>query len=1013
MNYGDIDINNENTDNNNQVVHGANMEPTDSLYEQAIRTPSAPAKWSSSLLAAQTNASTTLNKTLPNNTDSVMSMSVGSTGSVPLIQATDDTDSIVLSSMSLDKVLEDLVVDRRRDTQHHHRTSQPAYTDSTKVNKPAGVPTHLLNGPDAPRIMEYRHQHTHTYDHQYSHGQSTRSTAVPKTPFGAMLQNILASTDDDNQNQQLPPRQHQNSTLVEMYGDRGGMNTNQPPPLLLPGAFLSNASTAHNIQQGQQRQQQTNTSYTVKDTAGTPCLNIPDPGLWWEELSRAAWQWCKGRGQLDIHNQGTYLCAQQLHPHTVQSYQWPDASEDDKTLTDAAMCTIAEALKQWTPIPIHLKDNLSALRMKINNLESDLHVGNISAFKQMMRSTWVVRSRVLSDAVANVLVALESMATLRKEFYTAQQQYYQSSRNCAILSIKTLKSLNNAMQSLTQEKLSHRLTYFRRKLQESTEQLTPADQQLVQQSKQLDTDLRVIESEYRQFLTELGIDVREHAVCNALRIIRDSATAFIHQQHQSTPHYSNSVLIASSSTSTSVVAAGGGASSPFSSAHAPSPYQVLGDNIAMMRSCIQQIRESMEIERTDDGFVQTMKQVAQRQRDELRHLTEQLEQLEEQQQQQYNSGASGMVPLEPLSPVHENIPNPLSTSSSDDTNRDDVVNSKSFPTIDSKTTTTETKHSSSSPHRGTEEPPGKTISNIEKDTIDITNDDPSSLPNERKDALAILNHSTIESEILTTPPSTAAAAPPPGNTTTSECIITTTNSTLSKDATVTTISLSKRPPPPRALQLDDQRRERIQRIKQDMAHLSRAVKHTVDMMTSYKTSQGERHDAWIKRLYSLEERCKQTIQQWHQLYQNKLQYALIVDEEVGLALRQLYHSLHMLSLNDTLRVETEWRETQQALVAQWTEQQRTIMSKQRLVSDRLVHWERQITTMDGTEAILALIQDGNSIQRGLDEAYISMTATDQFITAYNCMIHLWKLLYTPNQTPHVHGHPTPQVLRHV
>lgn len=203
--------------------------------------------------------------------------------------------------------------------------------------------------------------------------------------------------------------------------------------------------------------------------------------------------------------------------------------------------------------------------------------------------------------------------------------------------------------------------------------------------------------------------------------------------------------------------------------------------------------------------------------------------------------------------------------------------------------------------------------------------------------------------------------------------------------------------------------QRIDNIKQQIAELSRAVKNTVDVMTSYRTSQGVRHDGWIRRLNTLEYNCRTATDQWNKMHQDKLKYAFIVDEEVGNALSQLHAQLHALLMEDGQRIEHEWRDGQQQAIRTWTEQQRTIGTKRKLVTDRLLHWERQIANMPGTEALIALIHDANNVQRGLDDAYHSVTATEQFVHDYNALVALWRMLYS--QTKKCDARLTPDILR--
>jgi len=699
----------------------------------------------------------------PHQRDAIVTMSANSIPSVPTIQATDDTDSIVLSSMSLDKVLEDLV--------QHKKAAMPPRHDDTN--------------PLAP---------------------TTAAAVRPGT----------------------------NRTALDPYytGVPSGRDD---------GARV-----------------------TTTGTSG----GVPDASHWLEQQSRAAWAWCRGIGMAQIADgqvESSVLLLPTLATTAAATTTWPTGT-DDRTAMDAAACSFADALKQWTPIPTHLRDNATAANMRIRSIEDTLLPNCIHDMQRLLQTPWIAQSRVLTEAIANIVITLERMSQLRQEFYAAHVTYYQGLRQATLKAIHTLKAVNDAVRTLMLQRLEQHTAYYSRKLRETAMLLTPAEEELVAQSRELDAELRVVEHEYKEFLTKLGIDVREHAVCNALRIIRTPMTT---PRSRDTVHDDATMRTS------------------------PQQHPDLGDEIALVRACIKQMREALEMERTEDGFMQNMKQVAQRQRDELHDLTDQLERRRRRQQQQQNNRT----------------------------------------------------HASSSSKQN-----AATTTHHEED------------------------EQTQQQQQKEQDASSAAA---------------TAADQSSPSATVN----------------DDAEAE----IKKEIALLSRAVKNTVDTMSAYRATQSSRHDRWVQRLTDLEQKGKDATDRWVAMHRDKVQYALIVEHEVRQALTSLAEHLYALLARDSQTIEHEWHEAQQRSVAAWVEQQQTLSNSRKLVSDRLLHWERQIASMPGTEALMALIQQGNEFQKSLDDAYHMHVAIEQFTLNYDAMTGLWRLLYS--QTKRTDARLTPDIMR--
>lgn len=203
--------------------------------------------------------------------------------------------------------------------------------------------------------------------------------------------------------------------------------------------------------------------------------------------------------------------------------------------------------------------------------------------------------------------------------------------------------------------------------------------------------------------------------------------------------------------------------------------------------------------------------------------------------------------------------------------------------------------------------------------------------------------------------------------------------------------------------------ERIQTIKQEMALLSRAVKNTVDVMASYRSTQAGKHDGWMLKLSQLETTCEQLMQQWTSAHREKVHRAIIIHDEVVRDMAGLHNKLHTILQRDAERIEYEWNAAQRRDISQWEDDQADLMKRRKLLSDRLLHWERHITTIPGTESILACIQQANEVQRGLDESYVRWTALHEFENAYQHIVQLWRILYS--QTKKTDVRLTPDILR--
>lgn len=112
-----------------------------------------------------------------------------------------------------------------------------------------------------------------------------------------------------------------------------------------------------------------------------------------------------------------------------------------------------------------------------------------------------------------------------------------------------------------------------------------------------------------------------------------------------------------------------------------------------------------------------------------------------------------------------------------------------------------------------------------------------------------------------------------------------------------------------------------------------------------------------------------------------------------MALQQLYNEVNVLLDKDAERVHGHWEQQQHVAVAQWAEEQRRIASERRLVSDRFVHSQQHITASPGAEALMATLHEVNETIRLLDDAYVTSTATQEFVRNYEALLTLWKTMY--------------------
>lgn len=844
-----------------------------------------------------------------------ITISAGSNHDVDTIRASDDVDSIVLSSMSLDKVVQQLV-NSTTGSKTNTRSNSELFMNHSR----AGNNHHAIITEDRPPSVRAS---SSSFSHRYNDGGESNES------------HHTFLHDHRNKNKtQFASRQPSSS-----YPNKNTASINTPATVAAKYlSFTTNSTTvAHHYNNNNNNS--TNPEY-IEYQDGKPVLdNIPDPGVWWNDQCRACWEWCRGMGLYTINDVGRhYIYGQGIQ---LRSYYWEPLSAYDRTTTDASACFVAETLKMWTPIPRTFKDNIAAARMQIQTLEKTKHPKVMQELRKYLQMPWIATNKIFSEAVGNIIVTMDNLVTLRQEFYNGQNSYYDKVRSAGENAIRTLLCVTLAVKDVVMENMKHRMGYYAKKIAESSSVLHDAEDDLQKRCEELDTELLQIEVEYKKFLQDLGIDIREHAVCNALSLIRQTSvsnytssnaspgSSFVDTKKQFATTTTTTTISPTISSTTTLYPTPTTTTTPH---HSHTHAHSLGNKIILVRSCIKQMRNAMEIEKTEDGFIQTMKHVAQRQRDDLRMLVERLEREEAILLNPTTFTGSNKISISQPQQQEQRKLSTDTTVASDITN--DNVDTTESPAKSSHTSsTTPQRPSSSSP-------------------VDLVQNSTSS------------SNSSMPTTIR--------------------------NTTAAMQINMRTRRLTETSSP-----VD--RRAYIETIKEQIAKLSRGVKSTVETIKLYQASQASRHDAWIKRLNTLESKCKSYIDQWHTVHHQKLQYALIVDEEVGMSVQQIHDDVNALLSNDSAKVEAKWTDIVQKIVSTWYDTQRSIAHRKKIVTDRLVYYQHQLKVARGMENILFFVEEANNIQTELDEAYHIVSATEQFIQSYEGGLMLWRLMYSQSK----------------